>query len=53
MVEISNARFAELISAETTLKAVKRAFKTLPSYMREDTFKVLLNDESEVKKDAE
>lgn len=54
MVELSNARFAELISAETTLKAVKRAVMETPGYRLDDVLNALLGvKESEVKPDAE
>jgi len=54
MVEISNARYASLIAAETTLKLAKQAFKKVPSYKLDEALKVILEDnESEVKTDAE
>ena len=52
MVEISNARYEQLIRAETTLDSVKRICKTLPSYKLDDALKALLTDESEVKTDV-
>ena len=54
MVEISNARYEELIRAETTLVLICRAAKNLPSYKVADEVKILVgNDESEVNADAE
>lgn len=53
MVEISNARYEQLIKAEATLDSVKRICKTIPSYCMDDALKALLDTESEVKADAE
>ena len=54
MVEVPNARFAELIAAEVTLKAVTRAVKETPGYRLDDVLNALLGvKESEVKTDAE
>ena len=56
MVEISNARYEDLIRAETTLAIICRVWKTLPSYKAAEEVSALLNngsDESEVKADAE
>lgn len=53
MVEISNARYEELIAAETTLYIVKRVCASIPSYRMDEALKALLDTESEVKPDAE
>lgn len=54
MVELTNARFVELIRAEMMLETVIRAVKETPGYRLDDVLGVLLGaKESEVKKDAE
>ena len=53
MVEISNARYEQLVKAEATLDIVKRVCKAIPSYRMDDALKALLDAESEVKADAE
>lgn len=53
MVEISNARYEQLIKAEATLDIVKRVCASIPSYRMDDALKALLDTESEVKADAE
>lgn len=53
MVEISNARYEELIRVETTFNNVKVIAKTVPSYKWDEALKALIMEESEVKTDAE
>lgn len=54
MVEISNARYAALIAAETKLNLAKQALNNVPSYRLDDALSVILaEEESEVKADAE
>ena len=52
MVEISNARYEQLIKAEITLEMIRRVAAMLPAYKVAEEVAVLL-DESEVKADAE
>lgn len=54
MVEISNARFAELIDIEVRFNLIKAVIPKMPSYVRDDVLNALLGvKESEVKTDAE
>lgn len=54
MVEISNARYAALIAAETTLNLAKEALKKVPSYKLDEALKIILADnEREVNANAE
>lgn len=53
MVEISNARYEELIRVEATFNNLKRIAKTVPSYKWDEALKALIMEESEVKTDAE
>ena len=52
MVEISNARYTELILNEQMLELIRKARQSMPSFEFSDLLKVLFND-SEVKTDAE
>lgn len=55
MVEISNARYEELIRAETTLEIICRVWMTLPSYKAAEELGAVINStaKGEVKTDAE
>lgn len=53
MVEITNARFAELIDIEARFNLIKAVMPKMPSYVRDDVLNALIADESEVKQDAE
>lgn len=54
MVELTNARFVELIRAELMLETVIRAVKGTPGYRLDDVLNALLGvKESEAKTDAE
>ena len=53
MVEIPTKRYEELLQAETTLHNAIRILRNVPSWKVEESLKVLLMYESEVKADAE
>ena len=53
MVEISNARYEQLIKAETVLHAVKLLAKKVPSYKWDESLMALVLEESEGEADAE
>lgn len=52
MVEISNARYTELILKEQMLEIIRKSRQSMPSYEFSDVLKVFF-DESEEKTDAE
>ena len=53
MVEVTNARFEELIEIEARFNLIKAVVPKMPSYLRDDVINALIADDSEVKQDAE
>lgn len=54
MVEISNARYTELILNEQKLEIISKARRTMPSYVADDVMKLIFDErEGEAKNNAE
>lgn len=53
LMEISIGAYGQLIKDQLVYLKIKQMYRDLPSYEFLDALKVLLSDESEVKKDAE